>query len=529
MWHDLPCDEKELYKKYILAFSSLTELFAQKKTDEEVPSPILNSKFQETTFCHVFNANGEDYGNTPYDASLILNAHTDNEQRFIIGIKTFGINAGAQKVFQMKKVSAEWDKKLGEIKELGTKLDKTEIDERYKDTYLNIAQEIAKTRNAALQSAEANLKGFSINDNVKVKAVYHFLMPSNPKKENGKLCIYVGEQPYDRIDVNSIVIEGCTSNKNPDNFEFSDGKHRYKYVRADSQLFMDFKNKDSVIEEWDVSYLNNPYSFLEMITNELRKQKGVHNQKIKRIKESHSWLLVDENGNPERFSGLNAFYGVGSKLGKDQRANIRNVMEAKFRGLVGAKELDNLISQLETYLGQSPKTYLDKLEKAKQRDCIVKSIEKYPIQIQDYILKKLYRPLKELYIPVPSSVRFHKLYPEFFVKKGIRFKPGIKHDLLGPLEERSFMFVFEPSGDQIEACIVQQGGKGIESTGSQEILGKWILEGIFGLPPYSPLTKRDLEKVGINAIRLYKYEQEECIHVEFIWINKDDPPEDFWQ
>ena len=65
MWKDLPENEKEEYKRMILAFASLTELFSQKNEEnDEIPAPIINSKYQETIFQKAFHASAEDIGNT---------------------------------------------------------------------------------------------------------------------------------------------------------------------------------------------------------------------------------------------------------------------------------------------------------------------------------------------------------------------------------------------------------------------------------------------------------------------------------
>lgn len=59
MWKTLDKNERDEYKKMILAFASLTEMFAQKadETDnsEIILSPIINSKYQETVFQRVFH------------------------------------------------------------------------------------------------------------------------------------------------------------------------------------------------------------------------------------------------------------------------------------------------------------------------------------------------------------------------------------------------------------------------------------------------------------------------------------------
>lgn len=71
MWEDLPKVQKEEYKRLILAFASLTDMFAQKSNEDDIKAaPIINSKFQETAFQKAFNAYAEDIGNTSYDVSL---------------------------------------------------------------------------------------------------------------------------------------------------------------------------------------------------------------------------------------------------------------------------------------------------------------------------------------------------------------------------------------------------------------------------------------------------------------------------
>lgn len=90
MWEELPVSKKQEYKRLILAFASLTGMFAQKSmVDDGDVAPINNSKFQETAFQRAFDAYAEDIGNTSYDASLQC-----EEKKYLVGIKTFGIASG---------------------------------------------------------------------------------------------------------------------------------------------------------------------------------------------------------------------------------------------------------------------------------------------------------------------------------------------------------------------------------------------------------------------------------------------------
>ena len=61
MWDELSRKDRDEYKRMMLAFASLTEMFAQKTEDsEDIPAPIINSKYQETVFQKAFHASAED-------------------------------------------------------------------------------------------------------------------------------------------------------------------------------------------------------------------------------------------------------------------------------------------------------------------------------------------------------------------------------------------------------------------------------------------------------------------------------------
>lgn len=523
MWNDIPVERRNRYRDLMQAFASLTRLFDQKETDH-IPSPIIFSKFQEKMFCSVIGANGEDVGNTPYDASLILKEDV-LEKRFLIGIKTFSHTNESQKVAQMKSSSSSWSQMLAKIKDSSNGKTKEEIDAEFHDIYLQIAREISKIRNARMESAKANLKGFNFSDGVPVESVYHVLMPSNPKSE-GEVCLYVGECPYDEIDIDNITIYGCTNSSRPDNFSFTDGRHEYRYTSADSQLYMNFNNRKIELEKWPVSYLDDPIKFLDMIIEMSGKEKTeievIKREKKPEIAESHSWALVDKDGEVERYSGLNAFYGVGSKMGEGQRKNIRGAMEKLF---CKDEALEEAISHVERYLNWKVSSSEERRKKEEYRSSVVKEIEGYPIELKDYVMKKLFRPTREIYIPLPSSYEFHKTYPRFFLSEGIRLdkEKRILND------SASFPLVFHPSLQETEAIICQQAGKGIESKGDQGIMGRWILEGVLNLKPYEPVTKEVLNAVGINGIRFFKLTGDERVHAEFTWIDLDNPPLDYWK
>lgn len=528
MWQNLTKESKTEYQRMILGFASLTEMFAQKAENESEDvalSPIINSKYQETVFQKVFNASAEDIGNTAYDAALCLE-QDDKELKFLVGIKTFGISSGAQKIAQFKANHDDWAEIINMIKsnaynEDGTVKTKAEIDSINHDLYLSLAGEIAYLRNVRIDSAESNIQGFEVavgEDNV--QAVYHVLMPS---KKGDKPCIYVGETSYDKIDVDNIRILGCTTANNPTNFEFSDGNHKYKFTSADSQLLMHFNNTKIVEEKWPVVYAKDAYAIFSEIADRIaEEQKGP-------AYESYSWKITNKDGEVEQFSGFNSFYGLGSKLGQNEREARVERLHAKYAEIISAKTLEIAIDYLHKYLTDGASKAADKKAKVTFRKTIINYLDFIGNkEFKADAMKLLFRPQDEMYIPLPSSVKFHQTHPDFFGPGiGELVKESGKYKLSKPKEERKFNLIFDPSGDVLPAFISQDGGKAIESYEKQSYLGEWILRKVFQLDEYEPLTSKRLKEIGINGIRLVKYAGSTDIHLQFVWIDDKDIPGDY--
>ena len=561
MWFELPIRERKEYKKMILAFASLTEIFAQKAESDEHIVPIINSKYQETIFQKAFQASAEDIGNTSYDAAIRQVRADGSIKKYLIGIKTFGYGSGAQKIAQFKAMQGDWLDILTEIKQNAKGHSKEEIDEINAPLYLKLATTIAELRNERIQSSEENLKGFSISEDEienkdEVEAVYHVLMPAG-KKETP--AIYVGEMSYEKIDIPNIKILGCTSPRNPTNFDFTDGSHTYRFTSADSQLLMNFHNTDIVQEKWDVKYADKAYSIFSNIAkmvypeiaaeenaivagkNAIAAEKNAEYQiksSLPEIEESYSWYIpTDLDGEVQKFSGFNSFYGVGVKIQKSQRQKKINLLQEKYEYIANdsnnSSAFKSMIDDLQLYLlGFEHPNEKQKMEKVKIR----RHIEELLQQINDNDLtgtvrKLIYRPAEEIYIPIPNSKSFHHNHPHFFYTCGAygandRTKnKGKKYSM----EERSFNLIFEPSGKAIRSYITQDNGKAIESCKKQTYLGNWILRKVFQLKPYQPLTRKVLDNLLINGVRLYKEKGSDDIHLLFIYIDPDNPPEDLWE
>ena len=550
MWKQLPEEQREEYKRMILAFASLTEMFAQKAYDGEndndgessdvskQPIPIINSKYQETVFQRVFDASAEDINNTSYDAAIRLVDRFGQERKFLIGLKTFGLNAnGNQKIAQFKANRDEWSPILEQIRKNAEAVgnDKQKINEVNHDLYVELAKKIAEIRNLRIKSSEENIKGFSIDNNKdNVESVYHFLMPS--MTDDGPM-ITVGEISYCPIDTKNLNVEGCYRTANPTNFKFSDGNHEYKFSAADSQLFMTFKEFSSEAE-WQVQYAEDAYEIFSHIADNIygtrtdkanislaAEDKGKYD--IRKIRESYSWRIVNRNGEVERFSGFNNFFGVGSKIStKYRQARIDSVSE-NYTGRVQFSILNDVCGMLQQYLLGEKLSSDIKLELREK--IIAKAKLSEHKEFCDTVNDLVFRPATEIYIPLPKSKEFHKNHPNFFSFGGGKIFTGeVKiFDRKQTIDASSFDLIFEPSGKVIRSFITQQYGKAIESCSKQSYLGEWILYGVFQLKPYQPLTGAWLKKLGINGIRLFKQEGSEAVHLEFIWIDQDNLPDDY--
>lgn len=529
MWSDLPIDQKEEYRRMILAFASLTEAFAQKaEEDNTTPSPIINSKYQETVFRRSFNATAEDIGNTSFDASLVYTNAIGRIERCMIGIKTFGIGSGQQKIAQFKANRDSWSELIEALRlNAIDKTTKEEIDEINEEIYLELATRIARLRNIRIDSSEANLRGFIVTEgDNSIKAVYHVLMPS---RKNETPAIFVGETDYTRIDIENITILGCTSRNNPTNFDFSDGQHTYRFTAADSQLLMDFNNNNIIQEEWPVIYVDDAYAVFENLADQLFGERPVIETVPPIAYESHSWKITNSFGEVELFSGFNMFYGTGSKLATNKREDKIRRIQNRYEDEIEDESLTPILESVRSFLTEKARSMDLKMQKVALRENIIEQINE--LNNADFkvdIMKLLFRPIGEMYIPIPNSAVFHSAHPDFFapgIGNLVRTGDG-KWKLPLPKEQNQFTLVFDPSGDEIEAFITQDAGKGIESCDRQSILGDWILHGLFRLAPYEPLTRRRLDELGINGIRLTKA-LDNKIHISFIWIDDENLPADY--
>lgn len=522
MWENLKESQKLEYKKLILAFASLTEVFSQKVEDNEIDLnsliPIINSKYQEKVFQKSFSAKLEDKKNTSFDVSLEIDGVDGKIHKYLIGIKTFRFNSGSQKIKQIKSYNEELRTYFEEAKRNADCTDGTKnaINQINKDVFLKLAKDISRIRNTKIDSDTAEINGFDGLNDTDIESVYHVLMPS---KKHGKPVIYVGETTYDKIDIENITIKEHSNNKTL-NFSFTDGRHDYHFTAADNQLWMNFDKKNIIKETWDVSYVDDAISVFSKIAKELPVKKQSF--------ESYSWFICKGKELPS-YSGFNSFFSLGSKLSKVERIKKLKQLKAWLQeSYYQPNVYSELYDMVDDYFSMSSSNKKEKQHKEFLRDSIITKIKKFENpEFEEKIIKLLFRPKSEVYIPIPNARKFHKAHPDFFGPQIGTFKSSNSSKLNLDKENRTFMLVFEPSGQKMKAFITQDNGKAIESWDKQSIMGKWLINDVFQLQDYEKLTLERLEELNINGIRLEKNIETGEIHFSFIWIDKKHKPEDF--
>lgn len=512
MWKKLNFEDREKYKTFIINFSSLSEAFAQKENDnnQKIIAPIINSKYQETAFRRAFNATIEDIGNSSFDASIKL----ESGEKYIIGIKSFGVGAGYQKIAQFKSDSQKdnWDTIIDRIKQ--RKKNGISLDD--KKDYRELAIKIATLRNKRINSSKSQLQGFEMSDDV--NAVYHVLMPSKAVdvvRETDEPYIIVGETTYNSIDINNMIIDGPTKKDTLQNFRFHDRYHQYQYNSADSQLLMSFKgekthsNEEIGIDKWSITYVKDALSFFENLNNIVPRYENDH------IMESYTFMIE-----PELRSGFNAWYGAPkSKLD----VNSNKYLNIKKQANIAIKNNDlskEWLTKFKHVVIDSFHSNDQKLEREKLRDQLINEINKGKYQeLFDATTTALWRNYKtpyEVYLPIPNSKKFNIAHPNFF-KEGAGRLSGEK--LIVKKEKRSFVLRFMPSMEEMEMFLNQDNGKAIQSLHSQFKFGKWVLKNIFQLKDRELLTNDTLKLIGINAMTFTKYDDGRPMSMEFAYVN----------
>ena len=159
--------------------------------------------------------------------------------------------------------------------------------------------------------------------------------------------------------------------------------------------------KEIIVDTWDVQYVEDPFYLFENL------HLLTADKKAPDILETVSWVITDKNGNVEENSGFNGFNG-GSKLAKKDRLPRIIKFQNRFKNELSSEEMAFAIYSLEEILLKSWKTKEEKHQMKIIREKLVDFA--YSKNNQDLIKsieKLVYRPVSEVYIPIPESNHFH--------------------------------------------------------------------------------------------------------------------------
>lgn len=185
VWQSFDKEKRAEYIRFLQIYGALSNLFRQKQGD---PIPYLDSKFQETIFSLVFQAENVDKGNTPHDILSII-----NQKRIGIGLKTWMHSKPSyQKVMQIK----SYQKEINE----------------YKNNSMDLAYKISEIKNARMLQDYARLDLKEENN------IYHYITRDHSK-------FVINECTYPLVNLNSIQNIICAENA----ISWEDGVKKYKY------------------------------------------------------------------------------------------------------------------------------------------------------------------------------------------------------------------------------------------------------------------------------------------------------------
>ena len=197
---EAPEKSRALYEDYLKAMSSISTLFSESSV------PYIDYRIIENLFCRCFDAENLSRSCIAIDARLGSAG---------IGIKTF-VNTPYQKI-------AEFDKKRD-----------------YADTgdVREDAVRVSELRNERLIFSK---DAYAIDD-----FLYHYVI-----RHEGSLSIH--ECPMDSVNIEKIRV----TKETPKSFDFTDGKNKFRYVRAKSTIYECF-DTEHPLHSFGVEFMENP-------------------------------------------------------------------------------------------------------------------------------------------------------------------------------------------------------------------------------------------------------------------------------
>ena len=268
MFYDTqPNIQKDNYKKMLKIVGSLSNMFSESN------QPYLYYRCHENIFCKYFEAENLSREDCSADAK---------KNNLGIGLKTW-VGADNQKVAEFNKL---------------------------KDEYMNLeplemVKKIAFYRNTRIKTT-MNKHG--------VKDMIYHIVKRIPN------AMQILECTFDYINIDNIKL--IKNKGNSTNIYFNDGKHEYHFNISKSTLYMLFDHME-LLDSFEVNILEDPYAFLEKLSEENKKTVEEFVSKIDSRHEQLCLRLYTINRTTkekivEEKSGLNQWNASGRKRNENE-------------------------------------------------------------------------------------------------------------------------------------------------------------------------------------------------------------------
>lgn len=113
-------------------------------------------------------------------------------------------------------------------------------------------------------------------------------------------------------------------------------------------------------------------------------------------------------------------------MGKEQRTQRIEKLYSEYEDLVDKRILYKIKQGMTEFLLEPAASIDEKAQKVRLREYLVHLAKTSGTsELKNDIYKVLYRPMDEMYIPIPNSVQFYRENPDFFGKGFEKTKEGI--------------------------------------------------------------------------------------------------------
>ena len=227
LWHKMPKEQKDEYRKFLKIFGALSGLFKDATEGKNAKKPYLYYRNHEQLYARCFDVEDLTRSDSSYDV-----VYRDDEGAYGVGLKTW---------FHSKDITDQKIAEFGKMKDIIVPL---------YDSPDELAKKVSELRN------ERILRDKRLHETD--TDVYHIIT-----RDDGVMNIV--ECTYDLVDVDNIQ----NAKKKKSSISFTDGKNNYSFLPSKNTLFKEFNaSEQEVVEKLPITFVKDPFALLEHISIE---------------------------------------------------------------------------------------------------------------------------------------------------------------------------------------------------------------------------------------------------------------------